>query len=282
MEIKKIIIIGVGLIGGSIGKTVLEKKPAIKVVGICRKQSSLDKALKERSITTGFVNNYEEALKSADLIIIATPVETIKKVLEMVAEVIMDKNVLVTDVGSTKEEIVKFAGKFKDHFTFIGSHPLAGSEKTGVESSSSDLLQDSVCVITPEDVNDKSVQVETLETFWRSLGIKVCFYSPEEHDRIIAFSSHLPHFIAYTLAGTLKEGLAKEMFSTGFKDTTRIAASDAGLWTDIFMTNRDNLLKSLESFKTILGDAEKTIRKNEHESLKKKLEEFKKKRSEYF
>ena len=282
MKLKKIAIIGVGLIGGSIGKAVLKKKAADVVVGVCRRQSSLDKALKEGSITTGFINNYEEALNGAELIVVATPVETTKKVLEDIASCVEDRNILVTDVGSTKGEIVKFAESFEDNFTFIGSHPLAGSEETGVEASSDYLLEDSVCVITPGNNGRSTVQIKTLETFWQMIGAKVCFYSPEEHDKIIAFSSHLPHFVAYVLAGTLKEGFSKEMFSTGFKDTTRIALSDATLWADIFMTNRDNLLKAIDAFREIFSSIERLIKDDQYDGLKNKLEDLKRKRDEYF
>ncbi|MBU0683013.1 MAG: prephenate dehydrogenase/arogenate dehydrogenase family protein [Candidatus Omnitrophica bacterium] len=127
MKIKRIAIIGTGLIGGSLGKAVLEKNIADQVIGVCRRQVSLTAAVKSGSLTTGYVNDYEEALKGVDIIVIATPVHAIKKILKNLADVLNDSKIIVTDVGSTKEEIVKYAAQFKDSFSFVGAHPLAGS-----------------------------------------------------------------------------------------------------------------------------------------------------------
>jgi prephenate dehydrogenase len=278
MKFGKVAIIGMGLIGGSIGKALIELGLAEEVIGVCRRQSSLDRAVSEKSLTKGFVNSYDEALADADIVIIATPVHTIKEVLEALSGC-LEKDVLVTDVGSTKKEIAECAGRYKDNFVFIGSHPLAGSERKGVEFSAADLFKGSVCVITPGDGTDEDHK-KKLKGFWEALGAAVMETTPERHDEVLAFSSHLPHVVAFALAGILDGDFPKEMFSTGFKDTTRIASSDAVLWSDIFFSNRDNVLKSITRYKEVLSGIEEDIRAGDREGLKEKLEKFKRLRDE--
>lgn len=278
MKFKKAVIIGVGLIGGSIAKAIKEKSLADEVIGICRRQSSLDRAIKEGAITKGYVNNYAEAVKGADIVFIATPVETVKENLKLLAEVLKDGKVLITDAGSTKKEIVDYAHQFKGNFSFVGGHPLAGSEKTGVEFSSSNLFAGSVCALT-QDETTKEKDLNKLKDLWEALGAKVKVMTPGEHDEILSFTSHLPHIIAYALSGTERTEY-KDFVSTGFKDTTRIASSSALLWSDIFMSNRDNVLKAVARFKELLLGIEEDIRKSRTAELVKKLEDYKKIRDE--
>lgn len=278
MKLKRVVIIGMGLVGGSIAKCLMKKGLADKVIGVCRRESSLERAEKEKSMTKGYVNNYSEATRGADLVVIATPVHTVKEVLDGLAEVLEGGEVLVTDVGSTKREIVAYAEKYKDKFSFLGAHPLAGSEKAGVEFSHPDLFQDSLCVITPGK-DSSSENVEKLSTFWEKLGAEVDIVGPDLHDEVLAFTSHLPHIVAYALAGTVNEKFFKYV-STGFKDTTRIASSDPVLWSDIFMSNRENVLKTLETYKKVLSSIEDGIRKNDPDALKEKLKEYKNLRDE--
>jgi len=274
MKIKKIAIIGMGLIGGSIGKALIEKKLADEVVGVCRRKSSLERAVREKSLTKGFVDNYGEALQGAEMILIATPVRVIKNVLKSLSEVINDTKILVTDAGSTKKEIVDYAVKFKDKFSFIGAHPLAGSEKSGVEYSSGNLFEDSVCILTP--TKDSSIEdYEKLKCLWESIGAAVHKLSPEEHDKNIAFSSHLPHVAAYALMGSLPGEFVENMVAAGFKDTTRIASSDPELWKDIFMSNKENVIKAITRFKETLSGLEKDISAGRAEELKVKLKKIK-------
>ena len=273
MKFKKVVIIGMGLIGGSIGKVLLKKKLAGEVIGVCRRQSSLDRACKEKTLTTGFVNHYEEAVIGADLIVIATPVNTIKEVIVDLAKVITDSKTIITDVGSTKKEIVDFASKFNDKFSFVGSHPLAGSEKIGVEYSKEDLFENTLCIVT-KDSYTKGEDLEKVKDFWEELGATVNIVDPDKHDKILVITSHLPHVIAYALAGSLKDEFAKYT-ATGFKDTTRIASSDSGLWSDIFFSNKENLLKSIEDFKKVLSAIEEDIENTDVEALKLKLKECK-------
>jgi prephenate dehydrogenase len=264
---KKVVIIGVGLIGGSIGKAILERKLADEVIGVCRRQSSLDRAMNEKVITSGFVNNYPEAVKDADMVFIATPVEVIKTVLKDLAGVVEDKTI-VTDAGSTKKEIVECAENL-GNIHFVGSHPVAGSEKDGVEYANGSLFENAVCVVTPTDITPEH-GVEKVKELWTILGSRVSILSPEEHDKLLAYTSHLPHIIAYLLAGIQKQE-HYEYISTGLKDTTRIAGSDPSLWVEIIMNNKGNLLSALEQFKKMITDIENTLKKGDIDELKKQL-----------
>lgn len=274
MKIKKIVIIGVGLIGGSLGKALLKREVADEVVGICRREVSLDKAIKEGSLTSGYVDNYEEALLGAEIIVIATPIHTIRETLDKLSKTINDRNVIVTDVGSTKKELIDYAEKYKDNFSFIGGHPLAGSEKTGVEFSTSDLFESSICVLTPTDNSNEEAK-RTVKDLWESVGATVGYVPPEEHDKNLAFSSHLPHIVAYALAGAVESEFPQTMAATGFKDTTRIAHSDEVIWSDIFISNRDNVLKAIEKYKRTLETIEKSVKDGDEAELKKKLRNYK-------
>ncbi|MBU1785079.1 MAG: prephenate dehydrogenase, partial [Candidatus Omnitrophica bacterium] len=277
MKMRKVVVIGMGLIGGSVGKALLKKGLADEVVGVCRRQSSLDRAIKEGVLTDGYVNNYEKAAFGAEMIVIATPVATVKDVLKDLSEVIKDQKVIVTDVGSAKKEIVDYAAGVNGTFLFVGGHPLAGSEKSGVENSTASLFEGSLCVLTDDEgVTDKDALCE-VTGMWEAMGARVQVQTPEEHDGMIAFTSHLPHIVAYALVGALPP-LPLSMFATGFKDTTRIASSDASLWSEIFLSNRKNLLVAIRRFKDVISDIEKDIRENNKVLLEEKLRDFKKTR----
>jgi prephenate dehydrogenase len=266
MKFNKIVIIGTGLIGGSLGKAILKRKLAKKVVGVCRRESTLKRTLKEKAFSEVYVNNYEDAAKGADIIFIATPVHTIKKVLNILGDRIKNPHTIVTDVGSTKKEIVEYASKFKNIFSFVGGHPLAGSEQTGIEHSTPELFKGSCCILT-KTRSTKPGDLKKLKELWGELGASVGIVSPEKHDENLAFSSHLPHVIASALSGLMWGKFPYTMFSTGFEDTTRIASSDAYLWKDIFFSNKKNVLSAIKNFKEYLTIIEKDIRSNDEGSL---------------
>jgi prephenate dehydrogenase len=281
MKFKKIVIIGTGLIGGSIGKALIRNNLAEEVIGVCRRESSLLRAYKEKAITKGYVDEYVDALNGAEIVFIATPVHTIKKTLDKLGKIINDKRVIVTDVGSTKKEICRYAAKFAGRFTFIGGHPMAGSEKTGVENSTPDLFKGSVCLLAENKKIEQELFLK-LKSLWEALGANVLPITPEKHDRNLAYSSHLPHVIAYALAGTAEKEFPDIMAAAGFKDTTRIASSDAVIWTDIFMSNREYVLEAIKKYKKVLSKIEKSIRNKNEEELQKHLRDFKKVRDELF
>ncbi len=252
---RKVTIVGVGLIGGSIGKAVRENRVAREVVGFSKRQSSLSNALKNGAIDKGS-SDVKRAVSNADLVILSTPVKTIINMFSQINPH-LKRGCIITDVGSTKGPIVEAAKKLSNPANFIGSHPLTGSEKKGVAFASAQLFQRSNCIITPTDKTSRQVQ-EKVRRFWSRLGATVKSMTPLEHDQVLASISHLPHLLAYALM----EAVPKEHLlfaSTGFKDTTRIAASTPEMWSDICLTNSTNLVKSLDKLAEVLGTLRRYI-----------------------
>jgi prephenate dehydrogenase len=233
----KVAIIGVGLIGGSIGLAIKKRKLANEVIGVFRRPSTMRKALKARAVSRGTLD-IKEGVKDADLIIIATPVGLIPEMALRAAK-FARKGAIITDTGSTKAwiaaRIEKKSGR-KPRPHFVGSHPMAGSEQAGVESARADLLKGSPCIVTRTSKTDRGA-LKKVSRLWGALGAKVRIMSPKLHDRSVSLVSHLPHIVAFGLAGAVP---AKELryAAEGFRDTTRVASSDPGLWADIFLTNR--------------------------------------------
>ncbi|MCK4852403.1 MAG: prephenate dehydrogenase/arogenate dehydrogenase family protein [Candidatus Omnitrophica bacterium] len=277
MKIKKAAIIGMGFIGGSIGRALLDRGITDEVAGVCRRQTSLDRAIKQKVLTAGYVNNYREAVSGADIVFIATPVHVIKDVLTGLAGVI-EGGAIVTDVGSTKKDIVESAARLKDSFSFVGGHPLAGSERSGVECADGELFRGSLCVLT-RDRSTREQDLARVKALWAAMGAKVEVLSPGKHDEVVAFTSHLPHVLAYSLVGAQKKEYRKYM-STGFKDTSRIASSDPVLWNGILMSNRESVLDSIERFKETLAGIEEALRQGDARALETRLSDYKKVRDE--
>ncbi len=271
----KIVIIGVGLIGGSIGLAVKQRKLAKTVLGICRRKVSAKAALKARAVDVA-TSSYEKGLKGADLIIVATPVGKIVDAVKRITK-FSKKKVIVTDVGSTKEKIVKEASRILPrHIKFIGAHPMAGSEKSGIQNADKNLFVNSICILTKTSKTDKRA-LGIVKKFWQGLGASCRILSPAEHDYYISLISHLPHIVAASLAAAVStEPKSLNYASTGFKDTTRIAASEPNLWQDIFMTNRIRILSSLAGFKKMLAQIEHSIRVGDGKYLKNVLMKSKK------
>lgn len=264
MKYKKIVIIGTGLIGGSVGKALLKKGLAGEVVGVCRRESSQKRALDEKAVTDCFVNDYAAALKGADIVVIATPMQAEE---EMVKQIVpfLDSKTVVTDVGSTKEAIVKFAASFVDKMDFVGSHPLAGSETKGVENATAELFEGSICVVTPDGTTRKE-SAGKINEFWSALGATCVETPPDKHDKILAFTSHLPHVAAYAL-GAVQEEENIKFISTGFKDTTRIALSDPQLWAGILCGNKKNVIDSISEYEKVLDNIKQSLIKGDIVSL---------------
>jgi prephenate dehydrogenase len=187
-----------------------------------------------------------EAVRGADLVILCTPVGVLTELLQAIGPA-LSPGAVVTDVGSTKATVVSAAAKLLPQTAhFIGSHPMAGSEKRGVEFARADLMPGALCIIAPDESTDPSA-LEKVEAFWRLIGMRTVRLSPAEHDRRLADVSHLPHAVAAALV-SMQDLDAFELAGKGFADATRIAAGDAGLWRDILLDNRENVLASLERF----------------------------------
>lgn len=272
----KITIIGVGLIGGSFGFALKEKKPNFKIVGVDKKEI-IEKAIARGAIDEGTVN-LKEGIKEADIVIIATPVKTILNILTQISP-FLKKGCLVTDTGSTKGQIVERADKVlsKDIF-FIGGHPMAGSEEYGIESANPHLFQDRTYILTPTKKSNL-IAIEKIFSLIKMIGANRLILNPLEHDRIVGAVSHLPQIIAVSLINMVSELIQKEnnnnyfkAVGEGFKDMTRIASSPYKVWEDICYTNKEIILEMIQEFRNYLGVIESKL-KNDPSSLK---EEFQK------
>lgn len=272
----KITIIGVGLIGGSLGLALKEKKPNFKIVGI-DKQKIIEKAIARGAIDEGTAN-LKEGIKEADIVIIATPVKTILNILTQINP-FLKKGCLVTDTGSTKGQIVESADKVlsKDIF-FIGGHPMAGSEECGIESANPHLFQNKTYILTPTKKSNL-IAIEKIFSLIKMIGANKLILNPLEHDRIVGAVSHLPQIIAVSLINMVSELVQKEnnnnyfkAVGEGFKDITRIASSPYKIWEDICYTNKEIILEMIQEFRNHLGVIEDKL-KNDPSILK---EEFQK------
>ncbi|MEX0819145.1 MAG: prephenate dehydrogenase/arogenate dehydrogenase family protein, partial [Pirellulaceae bacterium] len=248
------------------------------VVGVGRRTASLQKA-KQRGAVTSTTTELSRGVRDAQLIVICTPVERIAE-FAIEAAAFCPGGALITDAGSTKLEIVRSVdAALKDaanRVAFVGSHPMAGSEKTGPAHAQADLFDGRVAVVTPtEQTSDEARQ--QVERFWQQLGSKVICMSPEDHDRSVATISHMPHVIASALAAsTPDEDL--QLASTGWLDTTRIASGDPDLWRQILADNRAGVLKSLDKFEKVLASFRQALERDEQEKLLQLLEAGKQRR----
>ncbi|MEW6618348.1 MAG: prephenate dehydrogenase/arogenate dehydrogenase family protein [bacterium] len=274
--IKSIAIIGVGLIGGSLGLALKKANLVQNIIGIGRREEKLQQALKLGAVDS-IVTDIYFGVKKVDLVILAVPVNSIMDIANQMVPY-LKMGTIVMDVGSTKQKIVrKLTPSFSSgEIHFVGAHPLAGSEESGIEVAKPDLFEGATCVITPiPQTNGKAIS--TVRLLWEGIGAKVVEMSPELHDELIAYSSHLPHIIATALVDLIKMQDKKiiSLLASGFKDTTRIAASHPVMWRDICLTNQEELLKSIDNFKKILEKWEDLIKNTNSEVLIKEFEEVK-------
>jgi prephenate dehydrogenase len=264
MTIHTLTIVGVGLIGGSIGLAAKQRGIARRVLGAGRQQASLDAALAIGAIDEAFLDA-AEAVHRAEVSVFCTPVDRIVEQVVALAPRCAP-GTLLTDAGSTKAAIVHgIEGRLPAGVAFVGSHPLAGSEKRGPQHADPNLFQGRLTVVTPT-VQTQPAAVARTTAFWQALGSRTRVLTPEDHDRALALTSHLPHLLASALAGLLPPEL-HDLTATGYRDTTRIAAGDPELWTAIFAHNRAALVDAVErlqdrvaGFKTaLLGEDWATI-----------------------
>ncbi|HEK25044.1 MAG: prephenate dehydrogenase [Hydrogenobaculum sp.] len=262
------LIVGLGLIGGSLAFDIKSKKLSKHLYALDKDQETLKTAV-ENGLIDGI---FKEGVKY-DFVIFCNPISTLENVAKDIKEHI--KDAVITDVASVKEypESV-FKPIFKERY--VGSHPIAGSHKNGFENASKDLFSNRLTIVCPTDIS-KEEHIEKVKTFWEHIGAKVEVMSAKTHDEIFAVTSHLPHLIAYALTKTLPEEY-KNYVGQGFLDTTRIGASQSDLWADIFLYNQENVLKSIELFKKQLDILEQAIKDKNKENLKGILDKVSKKR----
>ncbi len=254
-----IAIVGVGLIGGSIALAARQRCVCRHVIGIGRNSERLEQA-KNQQLIDSFDTDIR-SLENVDLVVVCTPVDRIVKDVTEVLQA-TPETTLVTDAGSVKAsiccELAKISGATS---RFIGSHPLAGSHQSGFENADADLYVGRKCVVTPILKTPQALQ-DSIISFWQSLEMDVRSMTPEDHDRVLAFTSHLPHLAAAAIAELVQE-TALDFAATGFRDTTRIAAGDPELWTAIFSENTeqlvtatDELMATLQRYRDALADGD--------------------------
>ncbi|MBO0696946.1 MAG: prephenate dehydrogenase [Zavarzinella sp.] len=257
-------IVGVGLIGGSIGLAAKARAASRHVVGVGRNPETLARA-RDLGAIDEFTTDLTNGVRSADVVVFCSPVDQIARQALQVAPAAMP-GALFTDAGSTKANIVRnLDGKLPAHVRFVGAHPLAGSEKQGAENAREDLFEGRVCVLTPAATTDPAA-VERVTLFWRALGCEVIRLTPEEHDLALATTSHLPHFVAALLASQLPMKW-RPFAATGFRDTTRIAAGDPALWAAIARENALALSHALNQFADRLGELRKAVLNQDTDEL---------------
>ena len=251
MHWQKIALIGVGLLGGSLGLAVKQRKLAVKVDGHVRRTVSIGEC-ERLGVVDHATRDVGMAVKNADLVILCTPLGKMK---ELTREFIpqLKRGAIVTDVGSVKgsvvEELEPLIAAAGAHF--VGSHPMAGGEKMGVSAARADLFQGAICLVTPTPRSNAEAVLK-VEEFWRDLGCIGVRISPSQHDDLVSRSSHLPHVVAAELANyVLSPAHPKEqalVCANGFRDTTRIASGSPEMWRDIALANRKNLSRVLGVF----------------------------------
>jgi len=268
-------IVGVGLIGGSIGLALRERKLAQRVIGVGRTASRLQQA-RRRGAVTETTTSLERGVAEADVVVVCTPVDDVAEHVCAVAEN-TGSDTLITDVGSTKEQIVQHLEvKLPAKSRFVGSHPVAGGEKAGVRFARADLFQRRLTIVTPGK-QSAAQDIQRVSRFWRSLGAQVVRMTPRQHDEQIAAISHLPHVLATLLAaGTTSE--QQQLVGTGWLDTTRVASGDVTLWRQIFQQNKVHVLKSVDKFAQLLTSFREALDKDDEREITRLLETGKKHR----
>ena len=239
MEIETLAIVGVGLIGASIGAAAKSHGVARRVVGIDTNPEHIRTALANQ-----FIDVAVETVKNADFIVVCVPVDQIAERVIDAAHVV-PSNAAITDAGSTKGRIVDAVNRHSIG-NFVGSHPMAGSEKKGPAHARADLFHDRPVILTPTLRTDELL-TQRVGAFWQQLGARVVHMTPESHDGAVAAVSHLPHVVAAALAGQTDPTLLP-LSAGGFRDTTRVAGAGPGIWTPIFRENRDAVLDALNHF----------------------------------
>lgn len=268
---RRVALIGFGLIGGSIARAARAQGLASEIVTTARSEKTRARVV-ELGIVDQVLATNAEAVKDADLVILCIPVGACGPVAQEIAPH-LKRGAIVSDVGSVKGAIVReMAPHLPDSVHFVPAHPVAGTEHSGPDSGFAELFIGRWCILTPPDGADP-MAIEALRAFWAGMGARVETMTPDHHDLVLAITSHLPHLIAYTIVGTADE-LAQVTSSEvikfsagGFRDFTRIAASDPTMWRDVFLNNKEAVLEMLGTFNEDLSKLTRAIRRNDGEAL---------------
>ncbi len=270
MNFERVAIIGLGLIGGSIGLAVREHLPGVTTTGYDSDAAVRVRAA-ERGLADTICDSAAEAVAGADLVILCVPVGAMGEAAKTIAPHLAP-DAVISDVGSSKLAIgLALAEALPDHCV-IPAHPVAGTEHSGPDAGFASLFQQRWCIVTPRTCNDPA-KVAALVAFWQGLGAMVDTMDPAHHDLVLAVTSHIPHLIAYTIVGTASDledvtrGEVIKYSAGGFRDFTRIAASDPTMWRDVFLNNREAVLEMLDRFLTDLATMREAIRASDGETM---------------
>ncbi len=264
--IQRLAIVGVGLLGGSIALAARAQGAAREIVGIGRDRARLDAPLRAGAVDR-VTTDLATGVRDADLVVLAATVLANAQLLADTWQAVTPA-ALITDVGSTKRGIVRVAERLPGPRGFVGSHPMAGSEKSGYAEARADLFRGATVIVTPTDGSEPRA-VKGVTAFWESLGARVSTLDPDTHDRMVAAISHLPHVVAWMLVDAVVrfEPSALAFAARGFKDTTRIAAADPAMWTDILLDNRDEVAGGLVEFCAALNEFAELIASADRERI---------------
>lgn len=268
---RRLTLIGIGLIGSSIARGARAKGLVEEIVVSTRRAETLERA-RELGLGDAYCLDPAEAVKGADCVVVSVPVGSSGAVAAAIADHLAP-GAIVSDVGSVKADVVKqMAPHLPPHARFIPAHPVAGTEHSGPDAGFAELFENKWCIVTPPEGAD-STAVDTLCAFWRGLGSRVETMSPEHHDMVLAITSHIPHLIAYNIVGTaadlekVSESEVIKFSAGGFRDFTRIAASDPTMWRDVFLHNREAVLEMLGRFIEDLFVLQRAVRFGDGEKL---------------
>jgi prephenate dehydrogenase len=270
MPWEKVTLVGVGLLGGSLGRALRARKLAKSVVGLVRREATLAEATACYAVDHATLNP-EEAVNGADLVVLCTPLEAMSSIATRLLPFLRE-DVLLTDVGSVKQVVTcEMESVLANHSgVFVGSHPMAGGEKSGVAHSTEDLFEKAICAVTPIKSTPREA-VGQIDALWESVGARTLEMDPKTHDQLVSRASHLPHVLSSLLASYVldpkADPLQKSLCASGFRDTTRIAEGDVTMWRDILLQNNQQVIETLDEYLDELKGFRDLLAANDHESI---------------
>ena len=269
LSFKNILVVGLGLIGGSILKTIKELNIPLEVYGL-----DLDEEVTKKANNIGLINNIDNQLKKIEedcLIVFSVPSLSIERAFKLIQDSFNDEKVIFTDTFSSKSKLLEFLeSNTKVGEKFIMSHPIAGSEKSGLANYNSLLFKDKLVVLSVVNGDKNNKKLNKVKNFWELLGSKVTILDPEEHDKVFSKTSHLPHVIAFTLMHYLEKELGDKVFKYSggsLESYTRIASSDPLMWKDVSVSNKEAVLEAIKGFKSSLNQMSRLIESEDEESI---------------
>ena len=273
MIFEKICLIGCGLIGSSLARSIKKNKLAKHLVA-CSRSEETNKKVLQLNIVDDASSDMKKMVSNADLVVVATPLSTYEDIILKIKDC-LKKNTILTDVGSVKNNIIDlFEKNIPDNVSWISSHPIAGTEQSGPEAGFEDLFKNKWCILTPSKKMKKE-DLEKLKKFWEKLGSKIDIMDSKKHDHVLSITSHIPHLVAYNIVNTSLEIENSDKLDIvkysagGLRDFTRIAASNPIMWKDIFLHNQKNTIETIDKFIKNLEDLKQAIKDKNGEKLEK-------------